>query len=139
MGHQATGRSDNNVGSGGKGFALLIPIFAFAAPIEGNAGGRNKVGKPLDLLVDLLGQFAGWHQNKGAGMFMASVRNLVQEGNKIGCRFAGAGLGAGDQVFTLDNFGDGHLLNWGGLLVIHGIHTRQYVVVEIEVVKGHVQ
>ncbi|MEJ7665726.1 MAG: hypothetical protein WKG07_42515 [Hymenobacter sp.] len=54
---------------------------------------------------------------------------------QVGGGFAGAGLGAGNQVFAGEDFGDGLLLNGRGLLVVHGVHAGQQVVVEVKFVK----
>ena len=68
-------------------------------------------------------------------MAVLGVRNLVEQRQQVGGGFAGAGLGAGNQVFAVEDFRDGLLLYGGGLLIIHGVDASQQVVVEVEFVK----
>ncbi len=112
--HESARRGNDDIGAGFERFALLVPVVAFAPAINGDAVGLHKIAEAFYLLVNLLGQLTRGHQNQRAGMIVVSVRNAVEERNKVGGCFAGAGLGTGDKVASFENFGDGQLLNGGG-------------------------
>nr|GFC51041.1 hypothetical protein [Tanacetum cinerariifolium] len=115
VGDEAAGRGNNNVGPAGEGALLLLPVFAFAPAVNGNGRGFYKVAKARYLLVYLGGQLAGGHQHERAGGAVLGVRNLVEQRHQVGGRFAGAGLGAGNEVFARQDFGNRLLLNGRGV------------------------
>ena len=93
----------------------------------------NEVGKAVDLLIDLLRQFAGGCHNDRIDcvLWIVAAAESADDGQHVGGRLAGARLGTSDQVLALEDGRDGQLLNGRRLHEIHGLESVQHGVIEV--------
>ena len=109
----AAGSADHHVGPLGQAPQLFADR---GAAVDGRYGEFLFVVVGDQLLGDLQGQFARGHQHDGLYAACAA-RELLQNRQSVGGRFAGSGLGLGDDVMVAcEQERDGELLDGGGAL-----------------------
>ena len=130
---QAAGRGDNDVGTHLQ--STLLPGIgdAVGATVDSHGGDGNEVRKAVDLLIDLLRQFARRCHNDRIDriLWISASAQLADDGQHVGSRLASARLCAPDQVLTRENRRNGQLLNRRRLHEIHGLESVQHGVIEV--------
>ncbi len=112
--HQSARRGHDDVDA--RAERPLLRVHRHAA-VDGDAGQIRVVGEPLDVVLDLHAELARGREDEDAGkaaLFRGSCARLqdsVQDRQQKRRRFAGAGLGATDQVVAVHDNGNDRALN----------------------------
>src|SRR5687768_13389459 len=69
-------------------------------------------------------------------MTLFRVNDVIQYWQKISCSFSSAGLSASDQVFTIQNYWNGFLLDCCRGSNAHGIQSINNSRIKIKIVEG---
>ena len=96
--------------------------------------------KFLDVVIDLVGEFAGRGEDENAGTFARAVRRFeepIEDGQHEGGRFPSARLGGGHEVAAFEDDGNGFALDWSGGGEVGGLDGIKKPLVEFEVVELH--
>ena len=140
MGYEASGGGYDDVGALGESSALLFVALAVIAAIHGHAVDVHIVGKALEGLVNLAGEFAGGGHDEAVDG-VGGVWLLLEEGEygqKIGRCLAGAGLCDAYDVASLKEMRDALLLHGRALFEVHVPDGVEDVVGKGKVVeRGH--
>ena len=130
---QAAGRGDNDVGAHLQSALLPGVGDAVGTTVDSHRRDGNEVGKAVDLLIDLLRQFARWSHDDSVDriLWISASAQLANDGQHVGSRLTSARLCAPDQVLTRENRRDGQLLNRRRLHEIHGLESVQHGVIEV--------
>ena len=139
VGDESTGSGDDDVGTRRKAATLLLIAVAVVAAIYCHAVDVHIITKSLQGLVYLSRQLSrGRHDEAVDGIGrVAFAAQYGEQGQQIGCRFARAGLGYADEVFSFKDMGNTFLLNGCALVKSHIIECIKQVVVEVKVGEEH--
>ena len=130
---QAAGRGNNDVGAHLQSALLPGVGDAVGATVDSHCRDGNEVGKAVDLLIDLLRQFARRCHNDRVDriLWISASAQLANDGQHVGGRLAGARLCAPDQVLAREDGRDGQFLDRCRLHEIHGLESVQHGVIEV--------
>lgn len=135
----APGGGDHHVRTHQHTALLHIPALAVATAVYDRGRHGQVVRKSLELLVDLLRQFARRHDDHRFYhiVFVPFDQQPVEQRQRIGRRLAGSGLGATDDVAALQDHRDGVFLDRSHLLKIHIVKSVEDLILQVKFVKSH--
>ena len=130
MRQESAGGGDDHVGALLQTMLLLGETAAVGTAVNGERGDRQIVGEPLHLVVYLHGEFArGGHDDAVDGVRgIIAVSQPLDYGQQVSGRLAGTGLGDSHEVLALQRRRNGHGLDGGALVEVHGVKCVEYVV-----------
>ena len=116
---------DHYIGSHLQAAFLLVPLSSITASGYDKSGNGQKIGKSLELHIDLLGQLPGRGDNDSPYQifFRGSAGKQIEQRQYISCGFSGSGLGAGNQVLSVENDGNRCFLHGSRFLEIHSVES----------------
>jgi hypothetical protein len=120
------GGSDNDVNATLKATNVLADACASHAGVALSA---KVIAKGDNDLLDLGSELASGCKDQGLGLTDAEV-NALENTNGKGGSFAGARLGLGDEIVTLDEGKNGALLDGRGLLESIGVDSTEELLLE---------
>ena len=124
---EAAGRGDDDVDAA---FELGALHAVADAAEDGDRADIGKTGEVAERGFDLSGEFARRLEDEHAS---AAVRTEAREdGQGEGRRFAGTGLGRGDEIAAAEDDGDGAKLNRSRIRVTSGLDAAEDLLREIE-------
>ena len=130
MVEQAPRGCNHHIGAHLQTALLACEAGAVGTPVNGHGAYGQEKAEALHLTVDLLGQFAsGRHyQTLHLVTTVGVIGDTVNHRQQVSGGFAGAGLGAGNQVTAFKNYGYGLFLYGSTLLEAHGIESIENIV-----------